>query len=158
MDDFYLKFLQALNVEKVRYLVIDGFAVNFHGYNRTTADLDIWISNDKANLDALVKAIDTIGFEFSEIARAELEADRILTLTDENSVIELITRINISQETSFDKAFAKRKEVVVDSVKISSISLEDLKKEKAKSKRYKDLDDLSKLEEAEAYYKRLKEK
>ncbi|MFT6828915.1 MAG: hypothetical protein ACJAZV_002209, partial [Roseivirga sp.] len=46
----------------------------------------------------------------------------------------------------------------IEGTEIKVISFQDLKNEKGRSKRYKDLDDLSKLEEAEAYYaKRLKE-
>lgn len=34
-------FLKLLNKHEVRYLLIGGYAVNFHGYVRATADLDL---------------------------------------------------------------------------------------------------------------------
>jgi len=40
------EFLQSLNCHKVKYLLIGGCAVGYHGYPRATADMDIWISTD----------------------------------------------------------------------------------------------------------------
>ena len=47
IDKDFKEFLQLLNQNKVEYLVVDGYAVAFHGYPRYTGDLDIWISNTK---------------------------------------------------------------------------------------------------------------
>ena len=33
---------RALNEAGARYLVIGGFAINYHGYIRATEDIDIW--------------------------------------------------------------------------------------------------------------------
>ena len=154
MDDFYLDFISALNVSGVKYMVVGGFAVNFHGYNRATADLDLWISNDEANLTRLGDALYRLGYEFPSDAASELKEDRIVSITEGEYVVELMTRLNISTEISFDQAYQLAEERDINQVKIKLISFEHLKNEKARSKRYKDLDDLSKLEEAEAYYAR----
>jgi hypothetical protein len=139
-------------------MVVGGFAVNFHGYNRSTGDLDLWVSNSETNLDRLSKAFNYLGFEFTEDAKSELRENHIISFSEENAMVELMTRMNISQQISFEEALAKAERRVVQEIEIIVISFEDLKNEKARSKRYKDLDDLSKLEEAEAYYaKKLKE-
>ena len=156
MDDFYLKVIESFNTEDVKYLVVEGFAVNFYGYNRSTADLDLWVSNDEDNLNRIQVAIEKIGFEFNDDAKEELLSDRMVSFSDSNSIVELITRLNISKEVSFEMAYENLLVRTVEGTQIKVISFNDLKKEKAKSKRYKDLDDLSKLEEAEAYYARLK--
>ncbi|MHA7100168.1 nucleotidyltransferase [Roseivirga pacifica] len=154
MDDFYLDFISALNVSGVKYMVVGGFAVNFHGYNRATADLDLWLSNDEGNLVRLGDALSRLGYEFPSEAEAELKEDRIVSITEGEYVVELMTRLNISTEISFDQAYEFAEEREVNQVKVKLISFEHLKNEKARSKHYKDLDDLSKLEEAEAYYAR----
>jgi hypothetical protein len=41
-DDFR-EFLRLLSKHRVRYLLVGGYAVAYHGYVRATADLDIWI-------------------------------------------------------------------------------------------------------------------
>lgn len=37
----FREFLIALNTQKVRYLLVGGYAVIFQGYSRTTGDMDI---------------------------------------------------------------------------------------------------------------------
>ena len=39
----FKEFFQLLNKNKVRYLIIGGVAVAFHGYPRFTKDIDIWL-------------------------------------------------------------------------------------------------------------------
>ncbi|MGW8121483.1 nucleotidyl transferase AbiEii/AbiGii toxin family protein [Roseivirga echinicomitans] len=158
MDDFYLNVIKAFNAGNVRYMVIGGFAVNFYGYNRTTGNLDLWVSNDESNLIRLDDALDRMGYEFSEEGKNELRQNNIVSFSEGNYTVELLTRINISKEISFDEALGKTETRTIQETEVKVISFQDLKNEKARSKKYKDLDDLSKLEEAEAYYaKKLKE-
>ena len=50
LDKDFKEFIQLLNENEVKYLVIGGYAVAFHGYPRYTKDLDFWIW---ANADKL---------------------------------------------------------------------------------------------------------
>jgi len=38
LDKNFKEFIELLNERKVKYLVIGGYAVNFHGYPRYTKD------------------------------------------------------------------------------------------------------------------------
>lgn len=49
--------LRALNNCEVDYIIAGGYAVIFHGYVRTTGDLDIWIKPDPANKGKIIKAV-----------------------------------------------------------------------------------------------------
>ncbi len=40
----FKRLLSALSLRKVEYLVVGGYAVIFHGYVRTTGELDIWVA------------------------------------------------------------------------------------------------------------------
>jgi hypothetical protein len=40
----FQEFLQALDDCNVEYVLVGGYAVIFHGYNRTTGDMDIWVN------------------------------------------------------------------------------------------------------------------
>ena len=40
----FKEFLSLLRVHGVKYLMIGGYAVGYHGYPRATDDLDIWIA------------------------------------------------------------------------------------------------------------------
>lgn len=41
-----LKKLIAFNID---FILIDGYAANFHGYNRVTGGMDIWLKPDNVN-------------------------------------------------------------------------------------------------------------
>jgi hypothetical protein len=44
----FREFIQSLNDKKVRYLVVGGYAVAFHGHPRYTKDLDNLKKNKRA--------------------------------------------------------------------------------------------------------------
>jgi hypothetical protein len=57
-DDFR-DFLQTLNNNNVDYILIGGYSVIFHGYSRTTGDMDIWVRREAVrviNYNHLIKA------------------------------------------------------------------------------------------------------
>ena len=60
-------FLKLLNSKKVKYLLIGGYAVGYHGYPRATVDMDIWISVDDENVRKAVNVIREFGFKNSEL-------------------------------------------------------------------------------------------
>lgn len=45
-EDFQ-DFISLLNKHDVSYMVVDGFAVNIYGYQRSTGDVDIWVEKAK---------------------------------------------------------------------------------------------------------------
>lgn len=54
--------VRALDEAGVRFLVVGGVAVNAHGYRRFTADLDLVIALDPANVQAAFGALATVGY------------------------------------------------------------------------------------------------
>ena len=45
------EFLRLLGDHHVEYLLIGGYAVSYHGYPRSTADMDIWIATSEENAE-----------------------------------------------------------------------------------------------------------
>ena len=41
------EFLRLLNLERVKFVIIGGYAVAFHGYVRATQDSDIFYENTR---------------------------------------------------------------------------------------------------------------
>ncbi len=60
-------FLNLLNDNEVRYLLIGGYAVGYHGYPRATADMDVWISVDPSTAERMVKVMTGFGFAESRL-------------------------------------------------------------------------------------------
>ena len=52
-DSEVLQFFRSLEQNEVKYLLVGGFAMAFHGYVRATHDLDLWIKDDPENINKL---------------------------------------------------------------------------------------------------------
>jgi hypothetical protein len=48
-DEDIINFWKALQEHHVQYILIGGYAINLHGYQRFTGDLDIWLKDTSEN-------------------------------------------------------------------------------------------------------------
>ena len=139
----FKEFLKLLNAHDVDYLLIGGYAVGYHGFPRTTADLDVWIRVDEGNARKLVAAFNEFGLNLPEInTRKFLEPDRIFRIGVPPIRLEIHSGID---GVEFDKCYANRVHDVIDDIPVMLIALEDLKSNKRASGRTKDLHDLENL-------------
>src|SRR5260221_14553600 len=60
-DEDILKFFHDLGGKKVKYLLVGGFAMAFHGYVSAIHDLDLWIQDDPENIERLKEVLSEIG-------------------------------------------------------------------------------------------------
>ena len=61
LDEDILSLWRCLNNNNVRYIMIGGFAINLHGYNRATSDIDLWIDDTLENRKNFRKALQDQG-------------------------------------------------------------------------------------------------
>ena len=54
--------LGFLEKNNVRYMIIGGYAVAFHGHPRFTKDIDIFYARTQENIDKLRKSLLAFGF------------------------------------------------------------------------------------------------
>ncbi|MGY3052791.1 putative nucleotidyltransferase [Pedobacter sp. UYEF25] len=143
-DDFYLEFIKLLNNNKVEYLLVGGFAVNYHGYPRTTHDLDLWANNNPKNSVKLLTAIDEFGFNVDVLKGVYLKGNEPIKLPHDSISFK---KIEILADISgmYDFAIAYENKIITsyDGVEIPFIGFDDLIKNKLSSGRAKDLDDIS---------------
>jgi predicted nucleotidyltransferase len=139
-------FLKLLNSHGVKYLLIGGYAVGYYGYPRATADMDIWVNvNDEDNFIKLISALNEFGISIDP-------KDNIL-FKEKGQMIRIgfpPVRIEVLSDISgveFSECFKNKKIIELDGVEVTIISKKDLIKNKKKSARYKDLDDVENLEE-----------
>ncbi|MEQ8469259.1 hypothetical protein [Coleofasciculus sp. E1-EBD-02] len=71
LNQDFKEFIQSLNDNQVRYLVIGGYAVALHGYPRYTKDIDIWIEIEIAGV--LVNFIDLENLRVNKRASGRLQ-------------------------------------------------------------------------------------
>ncbi len=55
-NDDFRDFILAFNKANVDYVLVGGFSVVIHGYNRATGDMDIWVRRSPDNYAKIVKA------------------------------------------------------------------------------------------------------
>ncbi len=62
LQNDFKELLKLLNSSKVNYLVVGGYAVGYHGYPRTTLDLDVWIEMTEDNAKRVISVLVKFGF------------------------------------------------------------------------------------------------
>ena len=144
MNPDFKEFIQSLSDNQVRYLVVGGYAVAFHGYPRYNKDLEIWIEVSHENAVRILKALEQ--FDFSSLHLNEndfLVEDQIIQLGYPPRRIDIITTL---EAVEFNVCFEKRLPIDVDGVNVNFIDLGNLRKNKKATGRLQDLADLEKLE------------
>jgi hypothetical protein len=63
LDESLLDFWKSLNDNNVFYIMVGGFAVNMHGFTRTTNDIDLWLKDTIDNRQNFGKAMIQFGYE-----------------------------------------------------------------------------------------------
>ena len=143
LPDDFKEFLKLLTSHQVKYLLIGGFAVGYHGYPRATNDIDIWVAISKENATRLVAAVKEFGFSVPELSDdLFLQGQKIVRMGAPPMRIELLTSIS---GVEFEECFEDRIEDTIDGVFVNLINLPHLKANKLASGRYKDLNDLEHL-------------
>jgi Aminoglycoside-2''-adenylyltransferase len=66
---------RALDRANVRYLIAGGVAVNAHGFNRATHDIDLVVQLDPSNVISAMQALTGLGFRPALPVSAEEFAD-----------------------------------------------------------------------------------
>ncbi len=144
------EFVKLANKNQVRMLFVGGAAVNFHGYQRHSADVDIWIETTEINFKKLVKVFNEMGYEIDDFpvdVKNKLQNISV-KFSPVDLDLELITNFNVNK--TFDQAYQESEIVIVNEnqfLRWNVLSLEDLITSKIKANRPKDLLDIQQLRE-----------
>ena len=142
-------FLKSCTRHRVRMILVGGGAVNFHGYQRHSADVDFWVDMSDANVEALSLALMDLGFERPTFPFAVLNRTQNISLkfSPASPEVELIT--HYSSVLDFEDAWARSEVVEIHGTNVMKwnvLSLEDLIVTKVKAGRPKDLLDVQELQ------------
>ena len=134
---------KAFNTFNVRYLLVGGFAVNYHGYPRSTGDLDLWIDPSEENKSKLILALEDQNFNIQELKELSLEKAAPIDIPIYNFKIELIPFLSTS--LAFNEAYEKAVKGHIDDIEIKVIHLNHLIQLKSNTNRLKDMLDVEEL-------------
>jgi|SRR5690554_1807688 len=134
----------------VRMLMVGGAAVNFHGYQRHSADVDFWIDTSKENFKKLIAVFQEMDYDIDDFPEAVKEKQQNISVKFSPIDLDLELITNFSVNKPFEDAYNERETVSVlrNNKKLiwHVISLDDLITSKIKSGRSKDLLDLQQLQ------------
>jgi hypothetical protein len=140
----FKEFIELLNKNNVRYLVVGGYALAFHGYPRYTKDIDFWVWVNEKNAENIVKALHEFGFSSLDINEQDfLSPGYVVQLGQPPSRIDLLTSVT---GLDFDECYVSKVQIDIQGLKIDFIDMENFKKNKKAVGRYQDLADLENLE------------
>ena len=153
---FYEEILKAFQKQKVKYVLVGGFAVNLLGSMRTTADLDILVEMSDSNLGQIVKILKKYGYHVKQpvdpmrLADREIRKDWIenkhlkaFNFYKEDKLKEV--DIIIESSVSFEEAQKSSMPIKIDNLVLPVISINKLIKMKKKTGRTIDKLDIEEL-------------
>jgi Nucleotidyl transferase of unknown function (DUF2204) len=136
LDENFKEFIRLLNENDVKYLVVGGFAVAYHGYPRYTKDIDFWIWAHPDNAEKVIKTIKDFGFGMLGFQKEDLlDPNNIVQLGYEPNRIDLIIDL---EGLDFETCFSHCQDAEFEGVPIHFINLDDLVKNKLSTGRLKD--------------------
>jgi predicted nucleotidyltransferase len=138
--------LEKMIETKVDFILIGGYAVNYHGYNRTTADMDVWIQPKNENKKLLLRALAELDFDHEGIATIDtwnFEKPQLFSIFEQPLQTEFMTHISGVQ---YEEAKALMIRADIDGITIPVIHFNNLIQNKKASGRPKDIADVEQLE------------
>jgi hypothetical protein len=142
----FREFVELLNSNGVRFLIVGGHAVALHGYPRFTGDLDVWVATDPENAERVTKAVSDFGFGSLKFTAQDFtRPGYAIQLGRPPYRIDILTSIDA---VAFSRAYRRRRKVRAGTLTIPFIALEDLLRNKRASGRPQDLADVDKLRSA----------
>lgn len=135
--------VELLNRKNVKYIIVGGVAVTFHGYPRFTGDIDFWVAVSKENAEKIVECINEFGFGSMHLKPEDfLEEDIVLQLGRQPLRIDFLTSLT---GLVFEECYPKAIHTVYDNLPMVFIDKESLLKNKIATGRPRDLGDAEEL-------------
>lgn len=139
----FKEFIALLEENRVRFLIVGGYAVAMHGYPRYTGDLDVFIAIEKESAFGTLKTFRDFGFTDLEIKEADfLKKDMIIEIGREPLKIQVMTGIS---GVTFEDCYKERVIVDMEGLNIPFISYGKIVINKNSTKRSRDKVDIEEL-------------
>lgn len=145
LNEDFVDLLVTFNRNHVEYILVGGYAVIYHGYNRTTGDLDLWLNPTAQNYRKMMQAFREFGlnpFNMTESLFLNSKENDVFTFGRPPVCIDILTQV---KGLDFNESYKNASIVPFDGLEVMMIDIKDLKNAKRAAGRSKDLDDLENL-------------
>jgi hypothetical protein len=137
-------FIKSANNHNLDMILVGGGAVNFHGYQRHSADLDFWIDIKEENLKNLILTLRDLKYSFDDFPDAVKRGEQNISIKISPVFeLELITNFNFGK--SFFEALKESEFVQKENFSYNVLNFNDLIQSKISSTRIKDKLDIEEL-------------
>ncbi len=137
-----IKLLQS----KVDFILIGGYAVIYHGYGRTTGDMDVWLRPDNGNRDKLVPVLESLGVlseDIVQIKSVDFTQALAFHIDEPPRRVDFLTKI---VGLTYEEADKKKVFLPLGNFQVAVLHLDDLIVNKLISGRAKDKADVEELQ------------
>ncbi len=139
--------LELFNSHKVKYIIVGGYALAFHGAPRYTGDIDIFVASNAKNAERIFSALKDFGFGSVGLTPADFnKPGQIIQLGVPPVRIDIVTSIT---GVSWEEAESNQVKGNYGDIRVQYIGREQLIVNKKAVGRKKDLADLEALGEDE---------
>jgi predicted nucleotidyltransferase len=154
---FYVEFFRALHDEGVRYVLVGGIAVNLHGVERATADVDLLMALDSENLGrfqrvakrfAMKPVVPVTLEDFADPAKVESwirEKKMIAFALRSANELDPTVDVLVQPVVAFEEAHARAVVKDLGGFRVTIATIEDLIRLKTGTGRHKDQADIDAL-------------
>lgn len=143
LSEDFRDFISALNAHRVRYVLVGGYALGYHGVIRATVDIDFLYDRAVANVSRLCDALAEFGAPDRLIDPEFLATESAVTQVGLPPVrIDLLASVS---GVDFPQVWSGATLVVIDGQRLRVIGLDELRANKAATGRKKDKEDLRAL-------------
>ncbi len=136
------EFVELLNSYGVKYVLLGGYAVGFHGHPRFTKDADFFVEASVENGERVVRAVNDFGFDSFEIKPEQVAEGVTITMGRAPWRIDIIAS---ADGITFAEAWATHIEATIAGVKLNVISRDLLIRNKLATGRGQDVADANTL-------------
>ncbi|MEO8583531.1 MAG: hypothetical protein ABI415_07030 [Flavitalea sp.] len=147
LDNGLLHFWKALNDNDVKYIMIGGFAIRFHGFSRNTDDIDLWLNDTPANRKALRKAFTDLKYgDFELLETMEFVPGWTNFFIGDGIELDIVTKMKGLEHLSFEECLEMSSIAELEGIKIPFLHINHLIANKKIINRPKDQIDVMELE------------
>jgi len=146
-DEEILNLWKAFETNKVRYILVGGFATNFYGYDSVTMNMEIWIEDTRENRGKIRKALfETKLGDVEPIERMQFLPGWTTINLDSRLSLDFMTSLKGLEEICFNECYKLAQVYEIQDTIIRVLHLNHLIDSKKATNRLKDQLDIIELE------------
>jgi hypothetical protein len=127
--------------------MVGGFAVNLHGFNRFTGDVDVWIKDTKSNRVAFRKVLNELNYaDLPQIETIDFVPGWTTFSLNQGLELDVMTYIKGFEQARFDECFSYASVAKIKDVEVPFLHINQLIEAKKATNRPKDKIDVQELE------------